>query len=87
VCSVVAACHKAVLWRRHSHRHAKPGTRKIIHGVREAGEVLVAGLWREILLETVEVVLLAFELVLLVVTQRLAVRAGFVCATMSKLIN
>jgi hypothetical protein len=73
-----------MLWRRHSHGHAKPGTGKVTHGVRQAREVLVARLWGEILVEPVEMVLLAFELVLLVVAQRLAVRAGFVCATVSK---
>jgi hypothetical protein len=83
--SVVAACHEAMLWRRHG--HTKTWARNIVDGVRQAGEVLVAGFWGEILIKRVEMVLLAIEFVLLVVTQRLAVSAGLMCATMSNEFN
>jgi hypothetical protein len=46
------------------------------------GEIVVARFGR-VLFERVEVVLVALEIVLLVIAQRLAVRAGLVCATMS----
>jgi hypothetical protein len=82
VCLVVAAGHKTVLWWRHG--HAEPGSRDVIDGVRQARDVLVARLWGEVVIERVEVVLLALEIVLLVVAQRLAVRAGLMRATMSK---
>jgi hypothetical protein len=55
--------------------------------VRQARDVLVARLWGEVVIERVEVVLLALEIVLLVVAQRLAVRAGLMRATMSKWID
>jgi hypothetical protein len=45
-------------------------------------EIVVARFGR-VLFERVEVVLVALEIVLLVIAQRLAVRAGLVCATMS----
>ena len=55
--------------------------------MRQTGEVLVAGLWGEVIIKGVEMVILALELILLIVAQRLAVSAGLVCATMSKRIN
>jgi hypothetical protein len=77
----VAAGHEAVLWWRHGHTKSRAGN--VVDGVRQA-EVLVARLRRKLVLKRVEVIVLAFEVFfLLVVTQRLAVSAGLVCATMS----
>ena len=76
----MAAGHEAVLWWRHG--HAESWARNVVDGVRQA-EVLVARLRRKLILKRVEVVLLALKVVFLVVTQRLAVSAGLVCATMS----
>jgi hypothetical protein len=50
--------------------------------VGDAGEVVVSGLWR-LLLERVEVLVLALEIVLIEAAQRLAVLAGLVSAAMS----
>lgn len=77
----MATGHEAVLWWRHG--HTKSWARNVVDGVRQT-EVLVAGLRRKLIRERVEVVFLALEVVFfLVVTQRLAVSAGLVCATMS----
>lgn len=80
LCSVVAARHQAVLWWRHGHTESR--TWNVVDGVRQAREVLVARLWREVLIERVDVVLFALKVVLLVVAERLAVGTGLVCATM-----
>jgi hypothetical protein len=45
------------------------------------GKVIIARFGR-VFFERVEVILLAFEVVLLVVAERLAIRARLVCATM-----
>jgi hypothetical protein len=74
-----------MLWWRH--RHSETGAGDVIDGVRQTGEVLVAGLWREVIVKGVKMVILALELILLVIAQRLAVSAGLMCATMSKRIN
>jgi hypothetical protein len=76
----VAACHEAVLWR--GHGHAKSWTGNVIDGVRQT-KVLVARFRRELIVKRMEVVLLALKVVFLVVTERLAISAGLVCATMS----
>jgi hypothetical protein len=47
------------------------------------GQVIIARLGR-VLFKRVEVIILAFEIIFLKVTQRLAVSTGLVCATMSK---
>jgi hypothetical protein len=80
-CSVVAARHQ--LLRRCHAGHAEHGAGHIAQtDVMRHGEVIVAG-FRRVLFERVEVVLVALEIVFLVIAQRLAVRAGLVCATMS----
>lgn len=77
----MAARHQAVLRRRHGHGQCR--ARDIVDRVRQAREVVVARLRREVVLERLEVVLVTLEIFLLVIAQRLAVSAGLVCATMS----
>ena len=85
MCSVVAARHQTVLWWRHSHTKSRPWD--VVDGVRQAREVLVARLRREVLIERVDVILFALKVLLLVVAERLAVGTGFMCATMSNEVN
>jgi hypothetical protein len=79
-CSVVAASHESVLW--WSHGHAETGTGNVVNGVRQT-KILIARFGREVIVKRVEMVVLALEVVLLVIAQRLAISAGLMCATMS----
>jgi hypothetical protein len=80
-CSVVATRHQ--LLRRCHAGHAEHGARHVAQtDVVGQGEIIVAGFGR-VFFERVKVVLIALEIVFLVIAQRLAVRAGLVCATMS----
>lgn len=79
----MATSHKLLLCRRHG--HAEAGARNVVdrlRDVRQARKVVIARLGR-ILFERVEVILFALEVIILVVAERLAIRAGLVCATMS----
>jgi len=78
----VAASHE--LLRRGHGGHAECWSRNITKRCAVVGQrqVIVARV-RGILFKRVEVVLLAFEVILLVVAERLAISAGLVCATMS----
>jgi hypothetical protein len=51
--------------------------------VRKTRQVVVTRFRREIILKRLEVVIFTFKVFFLVITQRLAVSAGLVCATMS----
>ncbi len=50
--------------------------------MRQTGEIVIARFWG-VFFERVEVILLTFKVLFLVVTERLAVWAWLVCATMS----
>jgi hypothetical protein len=79
---VVASSHELLMVHA-AHAKARAGDVGVRHGdAVGAAEVVGCGA-RRVLLERVELVVLALELVLVEVTQWLAVRAGLVCATMS----
>lgn len=72
-----------MLRRAHGRTHGE-GTRNVGNrrgDIREAGEVVVRRFWR-FLLERVEIIVLALKIFLVEATQRLAVLAGLMRATM-----
>jgi hypothetical protein len=80
----VASRHELLRWRHGG--HAKARSWNIANGTSVVGqrEVIIARFGR-VLFKRVEVIILAFEVFFLVVTQRLAIRTRLMCATMSKI--